>query len=204
VLERTIPLFVLAEKARPSIRSKHTKYVSSIEEYDKFAETLDFVPCPHCHVTGCLNKHGKRKRYDERTGKDTVCAARVFCNGRGNMNGCGRTYPVVLIERMSQYIVACQTVWSFLLLLLAGRNIKDAWEETTSAFCLDTGYKLRTSFIRSQSHIRTLLSKLGPPEKLDGITDPILQTIQRLKNAFRSSSCPVSGFQLRFQQSFFR
>jgi hypothetical protein len=172
-------------------------------EYDKSADRLDFVPCPHCRVTGCLNRHGKRKRFDERTGEVTVCAARVFCNNRGNMGGCGRTYSVMLIERMHDYIVSCATLWSFLLLLLEGGFIKDAWESATSAFCLDTGYKLRQAFIRSQSHIRTLLSRLGPPAKLTNITDPILQTIQHLKNAFRASSCPISAFLLRFQEPFF-
>jgi hypothetical protein len=153
-------------------------------------------------VTGCLNRHGKRKRFDERTGEATVCAARVFCNDRGNMGGCGRTYSVVLIERMRRYIVSCQTLWHFLLLLLYGKRIKDAWEITTSAFDTDTGYKIRTSFVKSQSHIRTLLNRLGPPGKPNNITDPVLQTIQHLKTAFRASSCPISAFQLRFQRPF--
>lgn len=153
-------------------------------------------------MTGCLNQHGKRKRYDEQTGKETVCAARVFCNNRGNMGGCGRTYPVVLIERMCRYIVSCHTLWTFLLLLLEGRSIKDSWEGSTSAFCLDTGYKIRRSFIRNQSHIRTLLNKLGTPEKLNAITDPVLQTVQHLKTAFRASCSPIASFQLRFQRPF--
>lgn len=160
------------------------------------------MPCPHCHVTGCLNKHGTRQRYDERTGEETTCNARVFCNNRGNMRGCGRTYPVVLIERMHQYIVSCATLWSFFLLLLEGGFIKDAWEGSTSAFCLDTGYKLRKAFIRSLSHIRTLLSRLGPPARLDNIADPVLQTIQHLKSAFKGSSCAISAFQLLFQRRF--
>jgi hypothetical protein len=118
------------------------------------------------------------------------------------MRGCGKTYPVVLIERMCRYIVSCATLWSFLLLLLEGGFIKDAWESATSAFCLDTGYKLRQAFIRSQSHIRTLVSKLGPPGKLNGVTSPVLQTIQHLKSAFESFSCPISAFQLHFQKAF--
>jgi hypothetical protein len=103
---------------------------------------------------------------------------------------------------MYQHIVSCATVWAFLLLLLAGRRTKEAWEQSTSAFCLDTGYKLRQAFIRSQSHIRTLLGKLGAPVRCGGITDPALQTIEHLKSALRSSSCPVAAFQLRFQKPF--
>ena len=173
-----------------------------MEEYDKLAERLDFVPCPHCHVTGCLNKHGKRKRYDERTGEETLCNARVFCNNRGNMGGCGKTYPVILMERMYQRIVSCQTLWGFLLLLLAGNRIKDAWEDTTRAFHTDTGYKTRESFRKNQSHIRTLLTRCGTLRKWNDIPDPLLQTIQHLKTAFRTSSCPVSAFQLHFQKPF--
>lgn len=180
----------------------HTKYVSSLAEYDKLADKLDIVPCPHCFATGCLNQHGKQKRYDERTGEDIVCSARIFCNDRGNMTGCGRTYSVVLAERMYQYIVSCATLWGFLLLLLHGGLIKDCWEKATTAFCLDTGYKLRAAFIRNQSHIRTLLNRLGPPANINAIKDPLLQTISHLKSAFRSSSCPVSAFQLRFQKPF--
>jgi len=184
------------------MRSRHTRYVSSMAEYDKLSERLDFVPCPHCRVTGCLNQHGKRRRYDERSGDETVCSARVFCNNRGNMQGCGKTYPVFLIEWMSQYIVSCATLWAFLLALLESSTIKDAWESATSAFCLDTGYKLRKAFIKSQSHIRTLLGQLGPPARLDNITDPVLQTVEHLRSAFPASSCPVSAFQIRFQRAF--
>lgn len=171
-------------------------------EYDKLADKLDFVPCPHCRVTGCLNQHGKRKRFDERTGDEAVCAARVFCNNRGNMGGCGKTFPVVFIEWMSQYIVSCATLWTFLLALLEQTTIKDAWGSATSAFCLDTGYKLRKAFIRSQSHIRTLLGRLGPPARLKDITDSVLQTIQHLKSAFKGSSCAISAFQAHFQTPF--
>jgi hypothetical protein len=118
------------------------------------------------------------------------------------MRGCGKTYPVVLIERMCSYIVSCATLWSFLLLLLEGGFIKDAWNGATSAFHTDTGYKLRQAFIRNQSHIRTLLSKLGPPAKLNGVTAPVLQTIRHLKSAFKGSFCPISTFQLHFQKAF--
>jgi hypothetical protein len=139
---------------------------------------------------------------DERTGQEIVCEARVLCNDRGKMGGCGRTYPVVLIERMAGHIVACATFWAFLLLLLQGNTIKDSWKPATPPFCPDTGYKLRQAFIRSQSHIRTLLSKLGPPGKCPGGTDPVLQTIQQVRSAFSGSSCPISAFQLRFQKPF--
>ena len=204
VPERIIPLFILAEKGRPYIRSEHTEYISNLEAYDKRAERLDFKPCPYCRVVGCLNRHGKRSRYNERTGKETVCAAREFCNDRGNMGGCGCSYSVVFLGRMHQYIVACETLWNFLLFLLAGQSIKNAWKPFVSMphFCTDNGYKLRQAFIRSQSHIRTLLSKLGPPGKFSGVKNPVFQTIQQLKSAFNGSSCPVSAFQLRFQKPF--
>jgi len=187
---------------RPYIRSEHAKYISNIVEYGKYAERLDLVPCPHCYVIGCLNQHGKRKRFDEMTGQDTVCEARVFCNNRGNMGGCGRTFPMVLIERMCGYVVVCKTFWNFLLALLAGKSIAVAWRSSTPRLCLDNGYKLRQAFIRSQSNIRTLLNKLGPPGMSPGIKDPVLQTIQQVKSAFKGCSCAISAFQLRFQKSF--
>jgi hypothetical protein len=194
------PGFIFSGRREAHIRSRHTRYVTSIEEYDKLADKLDILPCPHCHVTGCLNRHGKQRRYDERSGKQSVCGARVFCNNRGHMRGCGKTYPVILIERMYRRVVSSSTLWAFLRSLLDGRRTKDAWENCTSAFCLDTGYKLRAAFLKSLSHIRTLLRKLGPPAPCRGPTHPILQTVQHLKNAFRSAVCPVAAFQLRFQQ----
>jgi hypothetical protein len=197
-----ITTLVQSKKVRPYIRSKHAQYVSSLEEHDKSADGLDLAPCPHCRVIGCLNRHGSRSRFDERTRQDAVCEARVYCNNRGKMKGCGRTYPVVLIERMAGYIVTCTTLWAFLLILLQGNTIKDSWKPATTRFCPDTGYKLRQAFIRSQSHIRTLLSKLGPPGGLHGATDPVLQTIQQVRYAFSGSSCPISAFQLRFQKPF--
>ena len=199
--ERIIPLFTLAEKARPYIRSKHTKHVINIEEYDKFALGLDLLFCPYCLLVGFLNQHGKRKRKNIPSGEEPICAARIFCNDRGNMGGCGKSYSVVLFDRMWGYIT-CVTLWNFLLRLLEGQSIRKAWKPAVPPFYADCGYKLRQAFIRSQSHIRTLLSKLGPPGTLHGITDPVLQTIQHLKCAFKEDSCPIRAFQLHFQKPF--
>ena len=173
-----------------------------MEEYCKIADKLDLLPCPHCHTTGCLNRHGLRTRFDQKTGKNSISNARVYCNNRGNMRGCGRTYPVFLIDRLYGYIVSCQTLWAFLLQLLAGHTIKDAWESCNSTFCLDTGYKLRQAFIRNQPHIRTLLNRTGPPQNLNHISDPLLQTIRHMDSAFSSSSCPISAFHLKFETPF--
>ena len=109
----------------------------------------------------------------------------------------------MLAERLYQRIVSAVTVWNFLLLLLSCRTIKDAWEGATEEFCLDTGYKIRTSFIRNQAHLRTLLNKTGPPPRI-GNTHPVFQTIQHLKSAFTSAKCPVSAFQIHFGKPFFR
>jgi hypothetical protein len=179
------------------------KYVSNNAEYCKICEQLDFLSCPHCQAIGNLNRHGQSKRFNELTGQDTIFGGRVFCNDRGNMTGCGRTFSIVLIEHMHHYVVSCVSLWNFLLHLLEDNvTIKACWETVTSAFCLDTGYKLRKSFIRNLSHIRIHLSKLGPPEKLEHTKDPVLQTIHHLRTAFGSFSCPVSAFQLRFQKPF--
>ena len=41
--------------------------------------------------------------------------------------------------------------WKFLMGILAGSSIKQAWEAVASPFCLEAGYKLLACFIRNQS-----------------------------------------------------
>jgi hypothetical protein len=84
---------------------------------------------------------------------------------------------------------------------LGGSGIRAAWKAVAPGFCPSNGYKTWGAFIRNQSPIRSVLHRLARPLG-DSITDPSLQLISHLMDAFGASASPVFSFQLACQQAF--
>ncbi len=85
--------------------------------------------------------------------------------------------------------------------MLGGSGIRAGWKAAGTGGCPSNGYKAWRVFVRSQSHIRTVLHRLARPVG-DSIPDPILQVISHLMNAFKATECPVAAFQAASQQGF--
>jgi len=182
------------------MRSTNTVYVTTEDEYGKHKDRLKEVPCPNCHAVGCLIRHGYLRGYGEGASETVQRGWRVFCSNRGRKQGCGRTYAIFLACHLYRRLVDAGRLWKFLDGILAGKNIKEAWEAVASPFGLETGYKLWDSFAFNQSAIRVRLHSVVIPMK--SALNPLLQTIAHLRAAFPHASCPISSFQQLFQRSF--
>lgn len=192
----------MSEESRPYIRSRHIKYATNIEEFYKYKNKLKFVPCPHCRAAGQLICHGYLHGYGDKGHEKIRRGWRIFCSNRNLRKGCGRTFSILLAVWLYRRMIDANRLWNFLKGRLHGSSIKKAWEAISSPFCLETGYKIWASFIRNQSHIRSLLFRLALPTALNHIQNPAFQLIAHLKKTFRHASCPVASFQIAFQQAF--
>ena len=183
------------------MRSTKTIYVSSSGEYDKHKSGLKLAPCPHCRAVGYLNAHGYLNGRGEGVSDKVRRGWRLFCSNRNRRQGCGRTYCVLLAQFMPRRMVDSLRLWRLLQGIRQGLSIKAAWEKIPSPFCLETGYRLRATFARSQTFIRSLLLRAGALPKFTS-AEPALQVIEHLRAVFPRSACPVADFQLRFQTAF--
>lgn len=183
--------------------SGRIRYVSSVVEFEKYRTQLKFLPCPHCHCVGNLNGHGFLRGYGDRGSERVQRGWRIFCSNRHRRKGCGRTYSVLLANFLKRRTVTACRLWKFLDGILSGLSIKTAWEKIASPFSLECGYRLWKKFRSLQSQIRSLLCRKGDP-KFSSSKNPLLQTLEHLRDVFSSSSCPISAFQFHFQTPFFQ
>jgi hypothetical protein len=176
-------------------------YVTSAVDFDKHKSELKLRPCPHCCVVGCLIQHGYLRGHGDGSHDEVQRGWRVFCSDRHQRSGCGKTHSILLTEFIFHRMVKSAHLWQLLHNLREGLRLKAAWEKIVSSFSLDTGYRLRAAFTRSQSFIRSLLLRAGPLPKMK-VTDPALQVIEHLSAIFPGSLCPVADFQFCFQTAF--
>ena len=182
------------------MRSNSTVYVTTQAEYDKLREELKERACPWCRAVGCLIGHGYLRGYGEAATERVRRGWRVFCSNRGMKRGCGGTYAILLAHHLYRRLVSADRLWTFLRGILAGANIKSAWEAGATPFSLEAGYKLWASYLRSQSAIRVRLHSLTRP--VSSAVAPALQTIVHLNATFPQAACPVTAFQRWFQSPF--
>ena len=176
-------------------------YASSAVEFDSYRLDLKSVPCPHCHSVGNLIGHGYLRGYGDQGSEKVQRGWRIFCSDRHRRKGCGRTHSVLLAGFLKRRTVTTGRLWKFLEGMLFGLSVKAAWEKMASPFCLECGYRLWKKFGSLQSKLRSLLCRKEDP-KFSSLKNPLLQTIEHLKDLFPQSDCPIDEFQSHFQCSF--
>jgi hypothetical protein len=187
-------------------------YVSDVEGFARYWPRLKQVACPHCRVTGFLNRHGYLRGYDveaQRVALPSQAPARmvrgwrVFCSNRRRRSGCGRTHPVLRAGVLLKRVVTALLLWNFLLLTLLQASVNrtgsseapcvtTAWREACRhqvspplGLGLACGYRLWRAWRQAQPWIRSCLCRGGasPPTE-GGQSDPLLGTVEDLRQAF--------------------
>jgi hypothetical protein len=92
-------------------------------------------------------------------------------------------------------------VWRWLVEVLAGLSLKAAAEKLRLPFALETVYRLRRSLRQGLGKVRTRLCREQSPP-ISTQADPLLQTVEHLRQVFSGGGCPPADFQLRFQRPF--
>ena len=181
-----------------------TRYTSSLAELSEQRCIAKLRPCPHCHQSGAVNAHGFLRGYSESGAFGMVRGRRFFCSNRGRKRGCGRTFSVLLASLLSRFIVTATTLSVFILAALAGLSIASAWLLAAShRFSRSTGFRLWRQLLRAQVHLRSHLSRRGPPPASQS-RRPLAQLIEHME-LWGSEGSPelFSGFLLEFQTGVF-
>lgn len=176
-------------------------YVGSAVEFDEYRLHLKSVPCPHCRAVGHLNRHGYLRGYAEEGSERVVRGWRIFCSNRGRHRGCGRTHAPLLADFIRRRSVTAARFWAFLKKILSGQSVQGAWESVRSIFTVECGYRLWDAFCRFQPTLRSLLCRIQEPAP-SSTRSPWIQTLEHLRAAFSTSSCPIAAWQIRFQKAF--
>jgi AraC-like DNA-binding protein len=169
-------------------------FYRSDEEWKALVERLKLTACPHCKAFGTLNRHGFLYGYDDSCPpRKVVRARRLFCSNRNARRGCGRTVSVWPADKIRRLSVSTGTLYRFLQ-RAAGDGISEAIRVLRCHLSDRTLQRLWQRFNRSQSNIRTALSRCCPPPATQG-QRPALHVLAHLHAAFPGATCPIAAFQ---------
>ena len=169
----------------------------------QFYKELKLIKCPHCKLIGFLILHGYLYGYDEKIyNKKINRGKRFFCSNRNKRKGCGKTFSLLKLTIIRGFIITANSIWEYLNNLAKNMNKKDAFNKIQIIHSDSTIYRLLNRFKLNQHNIRTLLTRISKPPEVINTTNPIIQTVTHLKEAFKEYNCPVAAFQYRFQTSF--
>jgi hypothetical protein len=157
--------------------------------------------CPFCGAAETLNRHSKLYGNDAESteGGRLQRGQRVWCCDRGGRGGCGRSFSIFLAEVLPRHTVRAAALWSLLDHLLAGGSIKGAVEALGLSFPLETLYHLLHRLRRRMVRVRSALCR-ERKAPASSQTDPLLQTVEHLRQLFAKGKCPCADFQLHFQR----
>jgi hypothetical protein len=108
---------------------------------------------------------------------------------------------MVLADVLPRHTVTASWLWPWPLALLAGGSVKAAVEKLRLPFALETLYQLRRALRDALDQVRARLCRKQSPAA-SAHTDPLLQTVEHLRQVFAGGGCPLTEFQLQFQQPF--
>ena len=126
---------------------------------------------------------------------------RVFCSNRGQRGGCGRTFFMALADVLPRHTVTASFLWQWLSAMLSGGSVKAAVEKLRLPFALETLYRVQRELRHGLDQVRARLCQKQSPSA-SAHTDPLLQTVEHLRQVFSGSGCPPAEFQLHFQHPF--
>jgi hypothetical protein len=131
----------------------------------------------------------------------TIRGQRVCCSNRGQRGGCGRTFSVFLARVLPRHSFTATGLWSLLAALLAAGSVRAAAHALGLPFGLETVYHLLARLRARLDELRSRLARRAK-EPLSAQADPLRHTLEHLQKLFPQAPCPVSEFQLAFQQPF--
>lgn len=126
---------------------------------------------------------------------------RIFCSNRNRRQGCGKTFPLRMATVIRSTSIKTQQLRTFLQNLCSGTPIIHALEIEPCYYSTSSRYRLYHKFKRRQPAIRTKLSELSRPPTIHESKNPLLETFEHLKAAFKDAPCCIAAFQNHFQTS---
>jgi hypothetical protein len=131
---------------------------------------------------------------------ETKRGRRVFCSNRHKRKGCGRTFSILWADLIKNIPATTLQLGKFLQNILSGKKIKHAFDMSFERYSVKSRYSLYHKFLKRQTVIRALLSKMTKPPRTDE-KNPLAQTMLHMDACFKDDFCPFEAFQRHFQTS---
>ncbi|PWU16137.1 MAG: hypothetical protein C5B50_14085 [Verrucomicrobia bacterium] len=107
----------------------------------------------------------------------------------------------MLAQVLPRHTVRARQLWDLLKELLKGVSVGQAVEKLRLPFALESLYHLLKRLRNRLDGVRCWLGRRQKePDSCQ--SDPLLQTLEHLQSVFREAVCPISHFQVVFQQPF--
>ncbi len=161
---------------------------------------IQSVKCPYCHQSAHFILH------DFIYKNKIVVGKRLFCSNRNNHAGCGRTIRLYISHRIPQLIYSSVEVTAFLLVLINGQSITQAYQDATGCADPRNAYRWLDKLQFKLSEFRQYLSTPCEQSGAKFINRVkrfrlLLPTVERLFNDLPQHSCAC--FQEVHQKAFF-
>jgi hypothetical protein len=148
--------------------------------------------CPHCGEAGTVNRHGSLRGCGEgQAGKQAERGRRFFCSNRGQRDGCGRTFSILLSQMIGGATVRSRELWRFYRAKFSGQSALAAWASLRSGFSVEAAYGWWRRWSRGQCALRAWLCR--------GRAPPVGSVADALAAVFGADD-PIAGFQASAQR----
>jgi hypothetical protein len=183
-------------------------YFPSLDAIHQQTTQLACEPCMHCGQAHQLVSHGFIRKKQPGGQDPQPVGKRVFCSNRHRHTGCGRTTQLYLDSTLRHRHYAGNVVWIFVLLLLGGASITQAYTQATQAQTPRHAYRwlqrlhARIPLYRSVVHqppLDPLAACAHPPQA--SRHSLLRSTFSALLARFKSPLC--RSFQSQLQRPFF-
>ena len=177
------------------------RFLCGLEELGDYLRSLKQLGCPFCGAAETLNRHSKLYGNDlgSHAGGQKERGQRVWCCSRGQRGGCGRSFSIFLADVLPRHTVSAAWLWKLLQRLLEGASIRAACQALGLPLALESVYHLLDRWRKRLSAVRSALCR-EQKAPASSQTDPLLQTVEHLRQLFPTSDCPCAEFQLHFQE----
>jgi hypothetical protein len=165
----------------------------SKDDQNAFLETIKTQPCPHCKSVGYLIRHGYLRGYDQMRSK-SIRASRVFCSNRNRAMGCGKTFSVWIADKVKRLFLSAECLFAFLNDAAKSGNKVQAFRKLNCSLSDSAPYRIWKRFILAQSRIRTALTWLSEPPRIES-NSPTTLTLAHLREAVKQHPLsPIAAF----------
>lgn len=140
--------------------ARMNRYFNDLDTLHRFTLSLDCqmdpIRCHHCSKTNQFVSHGfvyKKQHH----GKTRTVGKRIFCSNRSGHSGCGRTLRLYLVTEISKLHYTAVHITAFVLALLCGRTIQQAYLAATQSSDPRNAYRWLNKLQRKLIGYRALL-----------------------------------------------
>ncbi len=178
-------------------------FFSDVNSLVQFLWQINVQPlqCPHCLQLNQFTLHDFiYKHVDEIVGK------RLFCSNRSHHSGCGKTVRLYIASSVPQLVYSSVQVTAFLLRLIKGQSIIQAYQDATGCYDPRNAYRWLDKLKFQLSLFRQYLS-IPCEQSICKFNNRVnrfrllLPTVERLFNCLPQPHCAC--FQEFHQKAFF-